>query len=155
MINEIVIGHADARLVAQAILAAAGTTGRPIAVAVADGRGDIVYFTRQDGASAIDVRNSERKAYTAAFIGRDSSQWRLQIMHDGRTVADWSDPNMTTLHGGWTLRRQSQVIGGIGVAGTGDEDRDEQLALKGAEAAAQISVDQWRTKRDPRPIRDR
>jgi len=45
MINEIVIGHADARLVAQAILAAAGTTGRPIAVAVADGRGDIVYFT--------------------------------------------------------------------------------------------------------------
>jgi len=76
-------------------------------------------------------------------------------MHDGRTVADWSDPNMTTLHGGWTLRRQSQVIGGIGVAGTGDEDRDEQFALKGAEAAAQISVDEWRTKRDPRPIRDR
>lgn len=155
MINELVIGHADARLVAQAILDAAGAKSKPLAVAVVDNRGDIVYFTRQDGASAVDVRNAERKAYTAAFIGRDSSQWRLQITHDGRTVADWSDPNMTTLHGGWTLRRQSQVIGGIGVTGTGDEDRDEQLALKGAEAAAQISVDEWLTKRDPRIIRDR
>ncbi len=155
MINELVIGHADARLVAQAVLDAAGANRKPIAVAVVDNRGDIVYFTRQDGASAVDIRNAERKAYTAAFIGRDSSLWRQQITHDGRTVADWSDLNVTTIHGGWTLRRQSQVIGGIGVTGTGDEDSDEQLALKGAEAAAQISVDEWRTKRDPRPIRAR
>ncbi|MDA0797276.1 MAG: heme-binding protein [Chloroflexi bacterium] len=155
MINELVIGHADARLVAQAILDAAGTKNKPIAVAVVDNRGDVVYLTRQDGTSAVDVRNAERKAYTAAFIGRDTALWRQQIAHDGRTVADWSDANTTTLHGGWTLRRQSQVIGGIGVAGTGDEDRDEQLALKGAEAAAQISVDEWLTKRDPRIIRDR
>ena len=155
MINEFAIGHADASFVAKAILEAVGTKSSPLAVAVTDGRGDIVYFIRQDGASATDVRNAERKAYTAAVIGRDSSQWWLQILHDGRTVADWSDSNMTTLHGGWTLRRQSQVIGGIGVAGTGDEDRDEQLALKGAEAAAQLAVDEWRVKRDPRPIRDR
>ena len=155
MINELVIGHADARLIADVILKAAGAKSKPLAIAVVDNRGDVVYFTRQDGASAVDIRNAERKAYTGAFIGRDSSLWRLQIAHDGRTVADWSDPNMTTLHGGWTLRRNSQVIGGIGVSGTGDEDRDEQLALKGAEAAAQLSVDEWRTKRDPRPIRAR
>jgi uncharacterized protein GlcG (DUF336 family) len=76
-------------------------------------------------------------------------------MHDGRTVADWSDPKMTTIHGGWTLRRASQVIGGLGVSGSGHEDRDEQLALKGAEALAQLAVDEWRTRRDPRRIRDR
>src|SRR5207302_1707208 len=38
---------------------------------------------------------------------------------------------------------------------SGDEDRDEQLALKGAEALAQLAVDEWRTRRDPRPIRER
>jgi uncharacterized protein GlcG (DUF336 family) len=81
--------------------------------------------------------------------------WRLQIRHDGRTVADWANPALTTLHGGWTLRRASQVIGGLGVSGSGDEDRDEQLALRGAEAAAQLAVDEWRTRRDPRPIRAR
>ena len=99
--------------------------------------------------------DAERKAYTAAYIGRDTSMWRLQILHDGRTVADWANPNLTTIHGGWTLRRAGQVIGGLGVSGSGDEDRDEQLALKGAEAAAQLAVGEWRKKRDPRPIRDR
>ena len=115
----------------------------------------MVYQVRQDGASAVDVRNAERKAYTAAFIGRDTALWRLQILHDGRTVADWANPSLTTIHGGWTLRRASQVIGGIGVSGSGNEDRDEQLALKGAEVLAQQAVDQWRTRRDPRPIRER
>ena len=155
MINELNIGHEDARIAASAVLAAAGGKTNPIAVAVVDGRGDIVYFVRQDGASAVDVRNAERKAYTAAFIGRDTSQYRLQLLGDGRRVADWSDDKVTTLHGGWTLRRQSQVIGGLGVSGTGNEDRDEQLALKGAEAAAQIAVDEWMKMRDPRKIRDR
>ena len=153
MPNELVISYEDARMAAEAVVKAAGN--RTIAVSVTDPRGDVIYSIRQDGVSAINVRNAERKAYTAAFIGRDSALWRNQITHDGRTIADWSDVNMTTLHGGWTLRRDSQVIGGLGVAGTGDEDRDEQLALKGAEAAAQLSVDVWLTKRDPTIIRDR
>jgi uncharacterized protein GlcG (DUF336 family) len=70
-------------------------------------------------------------------------------------VADWANPALTTLHGGWTLRRASQVIGGLGVSGSSDEDRDEQLALKGAEAAAALAVAEWRTRRDRRPIRER
>ena len=155
MISEYVIGHADAMVVADAILKAAGNRSNPIAICVVDGRGEPVYLVRQNGVSAVDVRNAERKAYTAAYIGRDSSQYRLQILADGRRVADWSNDKMTSLHGGWTLRRQSQVIGGLGVSGTGNEDRDEQLALKGAEAHAQIEVDEWMKKRDPRKIRDR
>ena len=91
MINELVIGHSEARIVAQSILDAAGSKHNPIAVAIVDNRGDVVYLTRQDGASAVDVRNSERKAYTAAFIGRDTALWRLQIAHDGRTVADFRE----------------------------------------------------------------
>ena len=137
------------------MLASARPDERPLAVAVVDGSGTLVYQIRQDGTAAVDVRNAERKAYTAAFIGRDTSMWRLQIRHDGRTVADWANPMLTTLHGGWTLRRASQVIGGLGVSGSDNEDRDEQLALRGAEALAQLAVAEWRKKRDPRRIRDR
>ena len=155
MIEQLSISLADARLAVDAILKSARSNEAPLAISVVDGAGYLVYQVRQDGATAVDVRNAERKAYTAAYIGRDTALWRLQILHDGRTVADWSNPNMTTIHGGWTLRRASQVIGGIGVSGSGNEDRDEQLALKGAEAAAQLAVDDWRTKRDPRPIRER
>lgn len=153
--GQLSMSLADARIAVDAVLRSVRATDGPIGVAVVDDRGNMVYQVRQDGASAVDVRDAERKAFTAAYIGRDTSMWRLQILHDGRTVADWANPNLTTLHGGWTLRRASQVIGGIGVSGSGDEDRDEQLALKGAEAAAQLAVAEWRKRRDPRRIRDR
>jgi glc operon protein GlcG len=155
VIQQPSVGLADARLAVDAVIKAARKNERPLAVAVVDSNGNMVYQVRQDGAGPLDVHDAERKAITAAYIGRDTSMWRLQIRHDGRTVADWANPQLTTLHGGWTLRRASAVIGGLGVSGSGDEDRDEQLALKGAEAAAQLAVDAWRRQRDPRRIRDR
>jgi uncharacterized protein GlcG (DUF336 family) len=155
VIQQLSIGLVEARIAVDAVLGSARQNEAPLAVSVVDGDGNVIYQLRKDGASAVDVRNAERKAVTAAYIGRDTSVWRLQILHDGRTVADWSNPSLTTIHGGWTLRRASQVIGGLGVSGSGDEDRDEQLALKGAEAVAQLAVDEWRTRRDPRPIRER
>jgi len=154
MITQLSVSLDEARLAADAVLKAA-RAAEVLAIAVVDGDGHMVFLIRQDRASATDVRNAERKAYTAAFIGRDTALWRLQILHDGRTVADWANPNLTTLHGGWTLRRASQVIGGIGVCGSANEDRDEALALRGAEALAELAVRDWRTRRDPRPIRER
>ena len=150
MLTNPTVSLEDAILAASAALAAAKQGDAPIAVCVTNENGDTVYLVRQDGTSAVDVRNAERKAYTAAFIGRDTSVYRAQLAHDGRTVADWSDERVTTLSGGWTLRRESRVIGGIGVAGSGDEDRDERLALAGAEAAARLAVDAWRAQRPPR-----
>jgi uncharacterized protein GlcG (DUF336 family) len=147
MISLLSIGLPDARMAVEKIVASTRASDGSLAVSVVDGGGNVVYQVRQDGATPVDVRNAERKAVTAAYIGRDTSMWRLQIRHDGRTVADWANPQLTTLHGGWTLRRESQVIGGLGVSGSGDEERDEQLALRGAEALAQLAVDEWRAKR--------
>jgi glc operon protein GlcG len=155
MIQQLAVSLADARVAVDAVLKAVRSNEPPLAIAIVDNGGNPVYLVRQDGASATDVRNAERKAYSAAYIGRDTALWRQQIRHDGRTVADWANPNLTTLHGGWTLRRASQVIGGIGVSGSANEDRDEVLALRGAEALAELAVQEWRTKRDPRPIRER
>ncbi|MCH8199443.1 MAG: heme-binding protein [Chloroflexi bacterium] len=150
MLTNPTVSLEDAQVAASAALAAAKPGDAPIAVCVTNENGDTVYLVRQDGTSAVDVRNAERKAYTAAFIGRDTSVYRAQLAHDGRTVADWADERVTTLSGGWTLRRESQVIGGIGVAGSGGEDRDERLALAGAEAAARLAVDAWRAQRAAR-----
>ena len=130
MHTNLTVSLDDARLAADAALAAAKPGDGPVAVCVTNENGDTAYLVRQDGTSAMDVRNAERKAYTAAFIGRDTSVWRLQIAHDGRTVSDWSDPMVTSLHGGWTLRRQSQIIGGIAMSGN-STTRDEGLARIG------------------------
>jgi len=155
VISQLSVDLHDARLAVDAVLDAARSSEKPLAISVVDPGGNVVYQLRQDGASSVDVRHAERKAYTGAYIGRDTSMWRLQILHDGRTVADWANPNLTTLHGGWTLRRDGAVIGGLGVSGSGDEDRDEQLALKGAEALAGLAVAAWRAQRNPVRIRDR
>src|SRR2546425_10182816 len=151
MNHQLAIGLADARVAVAAVLASIKPIDSPLAIAVVDAEGQMVYLMRQDGASAVDVRNAERKAYTAAFIGRDTSMWRLQILHDGRTVADWANPNLTTIHGGWTLRRESQVIGGIGGSGAGEEERGAQLRPKGGAAGAQRPGGGWRQRREPQP----
>ncbi|MXW29219.1 MAG: heme-binding protein [Chloroflexi bacterium] len=93
----------DAERAIAAAMAAARPSERPFALAVVDESGALVYSVRRDGASATDVRNAERKAYTAAYIGRDTLIYRQQISHDGRTVADWSNDGVTTLHGGLTM----------------------------------------------------
>ena len=73
----------DAERAIGAAMAAARPNERPFALAVVDESGALVYSVRRDGASATDVRNAERKAYTAAFIGRDTLIYRQQISHDG------------------------------------------------------------------------
>ncbi len=128
------LGVEQAQRAVEAVLAKGASSSHPFAVALVDENGEMVLMVRQDGASASDVQNAERKAYTAAYIARDTSIYRQQIKHDGRTVTDWSNTKITTLHGGITLHRMSQVIGGIGVSGSKDEDEDEKLALAGAEA---------------------
>ena len=86
MISSLSVGLADARLGVDAVLAAARRGDGPLAISIVDPSGAVVYQLRQDGAAPVDVRNAERKAITAAYIGRDTSMWRLQIrMTDARS----------------------------------------------------------------------
>jgi 2-iminobutanoate/2-iminopropanoate deaminase len=123
-----------ARRAVQATLDALEAGDKPIAVVVADDHGEPMYAERMDGATPNDMRQAERKAYTAAFMERSSRGWRDQIREDGRTVADWSDSMLTTLAGGMPIGERRAVVGAIGVHGT-TPVRDEQLASIGAEAA--------------------
>jgi glc operon protein GlcG len=134
--RKLSVSFENARAAASATLAAATAADGTIAVAVVDENGDPMYMGRMDGTPAADVQLAMRKAYTSAFIGRDTSFYHGQITKDGRTVADWADPMVTSQHGGVTLKADGQVIGGIGVSGSGDEDRDEQLASLGAATIA-------------------
>src|SRR5439155_2178154 len=117
-----------------ATLASVSPSDQPIAVAVADENGDLVHALRMEGATANDMRQAERKAYSAAFMARDTSSYREQLQNDGRTLADWSDPMLTTLSGGLTIGGRRETVGAIGVHGNTPE-RDEALAALGRDAA--------------------
>ncbi len=132
------IGLQDARRAIEATLAAVTVADRPIAVAVADENGELVHAMRMEGATANDMRQAERKAYSAAFMARDTRSYHEQLLHDGRTLADWSDSMLTTLSGGLTIGSRSEVLGAIGVHGNAPE-RDEALAIIGRDAALDIA----------------
>ncbi len=138
MYEKRAISLVAARQVVAAVLAAIGPGDKPVAIAVADDTGELVYTERMDGATANDLYQAERKAYTAAFMARDTAGYREQLLHDGRTLADWSDSMLTTLTGGLTIGARRQVFGGIGVHGNGAE-RDEALARAGLAAAQGVS----------------
>ncbi len=127
------LGLEAARRAVEATLAAVTSADQPIAVAVADDNGELIHALRMEGASANDMRQAERKAYSAAFMARDTSGYREQLQHDGRTLADWSDSMLTTLTGGLTIGSRRDVYGAIGVHGNSPE-RDEALASIGREA---------------------
>ena len=127
------IGLSAARCAVDAVLRSVADSDRPIAVAVADENGEVVHAMRMDGATAQEMRHAIRKAYTAAFMARDTKGYREQLLEDGRRLADWADPMLTTLTGGVIIRADGQVIGGVGVHGNSAE-RDEALARVGVEA---------------------
>jgi enamine deaminase RidA (YjgF/YER057c/UK114 family)/uncharacterized protein GlcG (DUF336 family) len=127
------IGFESARKAVDAVIRALRADDQVVAIAVADETGELVHALRMDGASANDMRQASRKAYTAAFMARDSKGYRAQLLEDGRRLADWSDPMLTTLTGGVIIRHNGQVIGGVGVHGNSPE-RDEELARIGVEA---------------------
>lgn len=127
------LGLQEAIRCTEAVWAAAQAAADRLAVAVADENGELVYLTRADRAGADGLRQAVRRAYTAAFIGRDTNQFAQQLAEDGRALADWADPLLTTLPGGVTIRARGQVVGAVGVSGAG-EQRDGQLAAIGASA---------------------
>src|SRR6185295_1138323 len=63
------VDAATAKKMVAAAEAAAIAANAPIAIAVVDGNGDLVYFERMDGASARAVTSSQGKARAALLLG--------------------------------------------------------------------------------------
>jgi len=123
----------EARLAAETVLKeAAKKPDKPIAVAVVDDRGDLVYFARLDGAWPLFVRMAINKAYTAVTFGRHTSEWAERQKQFEREVATWGDSKLTTIAGGLVFKNASGTkLGAIGVSGYPSPDEDEEVAYLG------------------------
>src|SRR5437867_9650400 len=64
MINKQSMSIERARCAVEAVLAALEPGDKPVAVVVSDDNGEPIYAERMDGASANDMRQAERKAYS-------------------------------------------------------------------------------------------
>jgi uncharacterized protein GlcG (DUF336 family) len=108
-------------------------TGREMALVLVDEAGDVVLSLRTDGCPARVIAFAGRKAFTAAYMGRDTVSFRRQNEEKGKTLADWGDERLTTLSGGHPIRGAGgELLGAVGIGG-GQADQDEELARSIAE----------------------
>jgi glc operon protein GlcG len=123
----------DALEAIEAITASALDAGQLVAVAVTDRAGDLVALGRMDGSERRWVRHAQRKAYTAAIMGRSTTSLAAQMRKRDVSIVEYGDPQLTSLPGGVPLlNRPGQAYAGVGVAGNGGPERDNELAELGA-----------------------
>ena len=128
MDGEITLAAAQRAIAA--IVARAEAKGYCIAVAVVDAHGDPIAFARMDESTPRWVRNAQKKAYTSAMMGRDSMALFRELQARGRNLADYGDPNFTTLPGGVVAYHGKRIAGAVGVTGRAGGE-DEELARLG------------------------
>jgi uncharacterized protein GlcG (DUF336 family) len=144
MFQKQCLGLAEARAAVGAVLdEASKLPDAPIAVAVVDDYGRLVYFARMDGCPPVVVELAINKAYTAAVALLDTVAFAERDEGWGRELATYGDARFTYLQGGLVISSGGEggaprsLLGGIGVSGR-MPDEDERLARIGLEAMKQV-----------------
>lgn len=127
--------QAGAMTMIEAGVKKAVTMGKPQCIAVVDEGGNLLAFTRMDGAKILSIESSIRKAATAASSRGPTGgiqgdlEFRLAHATSGRLV---------NLKGGLPVTVEGVTIGGIGVGSqTGEEDLEVAKAGVAAIEGAQ------------------
>ena len=103
--------------------------GREGTIAIVDFGGDLLFLLRPDKQSPNSVEVALRKAQTAAFRERPSSNLESRV----KERPGWlMFPNGLAMSGGIPLFCEGECIGGIAVSGIADDD--EVVAQEGAAA---------------------
>lgn len=106
----------------------------PVVVAVVDAGGHVIAQVRMDKAMLISIRISQKKAETSAlsFLTTDSLAARSAPGAELYGIQESSGDIVVFGGGGFPVRRNGDVIGGIGVSGGSVED-DMAIAKAGLE----------------------
>ena len=108
---------------------------RPLAIAIVDDQGKLLSYAKMDNCRATPQRMAVSKAYTSALSGQNSLDYAERLKSQGRTVADFGNPDLVAVQGAVVVLHPSTgaVLGAIGVSGLSAQE-DEDLAKLGLEA---------------------
>jgi uncharacterized protein GlcG (DUF336 family) len=109
--------------------------GHPMVIAIVDDGGVLKAFSRMDGAALLSVQVAQDKAYTAAGFGIATDQWHEFIKNDPPLAAGATSgiDRLVVFGGGYAIKVDDQVVGGIGVSG-GHYSQDMDVAQAGLAA---------------------
>jgi uncharacterized protein GlcG (DUF336 family) len=122
----------DARRVAAAAEAEARKHNWPVAIAIVDDGGHLLWLQRLDGAAPIAAQIAPAKARTAALGRRESRIYEELI--NGPRAAFLSAPGLEgMLEGGVPVMVEGHCVGAVGVSGV-KASEDAQVARAGIAA---------------------
>ena len=120
-----------AQKVVAAAEAEARRSGGTGVIAVVDAGGNLMAVQRLDGTFDAGANISIGKARTAVQFKKPTKFFE-DIIKNGRTAMVTVD--FTPLQGGVPIVYEGEVIGGVGVSGAANAQRDEEIAMAGANA---------------------
>jgi len=100
-------------------------------IALVDTNGELVHFSRMEGAQIASVNISIGKARTAARTRRESRVF-YNAFETGHGYVSTLDPTLVASPGGFPLVEGGKLIGAIGCSG-GTGDQDAAICKVGAE----------------------
>jgi uncharacterized protein GlcG (DUF336 family) len=127
----------EARALADDARARGLELGKALSIAVVDYGGFIVLIERMDGARPMTADIALSKAYSAAVMQRPTEMlenWRNSDPVFFTQVGRMGHRPIVATKGGYTLKRNGEIIGGIGISG-GSPDEDQQLVVDVVKAA--------------------
>lgn len=104
--------------------------GAAISVAVVDEYGDLVAFSRMEGAIKISPKFAVTKAYTSGTLGMATGDL-AEFAKEGKPyhgIDSILGGELTTIAGGLPIKIGEKLVGGIGVGGSYDVSQDVACA---------------------------
>jgi len=120
----------QARKVAAAADAEARKNGWPVAIAIVDNAGQMVYFQRADNTQTASITVAEDKAVSAAMYRRSTKVFQDGVAGGGAGVRALGLRGASPVEGGIPLTVDGKIIGAIGISGVTSE-QDGQVAAAG------------------------
>lgn len=130
------LGLKEAEMAVKAMLRYVTVTkpGKPMAFAVVDSAGVLIYFLKMDGCDIIARRMAENKAYTAIVWQRDTRELQ-DTLKKGRDIVWYGEAErQAPVPGGIPVRlADGSIVGAVSSSGRG-ADEDEEVSLIGVKA---------------------
>lgn len=124
-----------ANVITQNVMQACKTSTKPAAVVVLDQGGNVIASQRHETVGVHNLMAAQRKAFTA-FSSKIST---LDFMRNAQKNPDAQNlntlPELLLLGGGVPVMYKKQIIGAVGVAGSGGSEQDHQCATQGIQTA--------------------
>jgi uncharacterized protein GlcG (DUF336 family) len=105
-----------------------------VIITVVGPSGDLIYFTKMDGAQYGSIAISQQKARTAAIFRRPTKIFEEALAKGGPTLTLLTLPGVIASAGGVPIIIGGKVAGALGVSGSPSGSIDEQAALAGLDA---------------------